>query len=63
MTIQARRGDGRSPWQHLGSPLINHGPLSVEQAKRAFEEQQLTGKRLGEIVVGHGRTGSARAAA
>jgi len=26
----------------------------VDQVKRAFEEQQLTGKRLGEIVVGHG---------
>ena len=42
------------PWQHLGSLLINKGLLSVEQVKRAFEEQQLTGKRLGEIVVGHG---------
>jgi type IV pilus assembly protein PilB len=42
------------PWQHLGSLLINRGLLSVDQVKRAFEEQQLTGKRLGEIVVGHG---------
>jgi type IV pilus assembly protein PilB len=42
------------PWQHLGSLLINQGLLNVEQVKRAFEEQQLTGKRLGEIVVGHG---------
>jgi type IV pilus assembly protein PilB len=42
------------PWQHLGSLLINRGLLTVEQVKRAFEEQQLTGKRLGEIVVGHG---------
>ncbi|MFL5923048.1 MAG: GspE/PulE family protein [Gaiellaceae bacterium] len=42
------------PWQHLGSLLISRGLLSVEQVKRAFEEQQLTGKRLGEIVVGHG---------
>ena len=42
------------PWQHLGSLLINRGALSVEQVKQAFEEQQLTGKRLGEIVVGHG---------
>lgn len=42
------------PWQHLGSLLINRGLLDVEQVKRAFEEQQLTGKRLGEIVVGHG---------
>jgi type IV pilus assembly protein PilB len=42
------------PWQHLGSLLINQGLLDVEQVKRAFEEQQLTGKRLGEIVVGHG---------
>jgi len=42
------------PWQHLGSRLINRGLLDVEQVKRAFEEQQLTGKRLGEIVVGHG---------
>lgn len=42
------------PWQHLGSLLINRGLLNVEQVKRAFEEQQLTGKRLGEIVVGHG---------
>ena len=42
------------PWQHLGSLLINRGLLNVDQVKRAFEEQQLTGKRLGEIVVGHG---------
>jgi type IV pilus assembly protein PilB len=42
------------PWQHLGSLLINQGLLNVEQVKRAFEEQQLTGKRLGEIVVAHG---------
>jgi len=42
------------PWQHLGSLLINRGVLSVDQVKQAFEEQQLTGKRLGEIVVGHG---------
>jgi type IV pilus assembly protein PilB len=42
------------PWQHLGSLLINRGLLNVEQVKQAFEEQQLTGKRLGEIVVAHG---------
>jgi type IV pilus assembly protein PilB len=42
------------PWQHLGSLLIDRGALSVDQVKQAFEEQQLTGKRLGEIVVGHG---------
>jgi type IV pilus assembly protein PilB len=42
------------PWQHLGSLLINRGLLSVDQVKQAFEEQQLTGKRLGEIVVEHG---------
>ena len=42
------------PWQHLGSLLINQGLLNVDQVKRAFEEQQLTGKRLGEIVVAHG---------
>jgi type IV pilus assembly protein PilB len=42
------------PWQHLGSLLINRGNLTVDQVKQAFEEQTLTGKRLGEIVVGHG---------
>jgi type IV pilus assembly protein PilB len=42
------------PWQHLGSLLINRGLLTVDQVKQAFEEQQLTGKRLGEIVVAHG---------
>ena len=42
------------PWQHLGSLLINRGTLNVDQVKQAFEEQTLTGKRLGEIVVGHG---------
>jgi type IV pilus assembly protein PilB len=42
------------PWQHLGSLLINRGALTVDQVKQAFEEQTLTGKRLGEIVVGHG---------
>jgi type IV pilus assembly protein PilB len=41
------------PWQHLGSLLINRGLLTVDQVKQAFEEQTLTGKRLGEIVVGH----------
>jgi type IV pilus assembly protein PilB len=42
------------PWQHLGSLLVDRGVLTVEQVRQAFEEQQLTGKRLGEIVVGHG---------
>ena len=42
------------PWQHLGSLLINRGLLSVDQVKQAFEEQRLTGRRLGEIAVGHG---------
>src|SRR4029077_768705 len=42
------------PWQHLGSLLINRGHLTVDQVKQAFEEQTLTGNRLGEIVVGHG---------
>src|SRR3989475_3276176 len=42
------------PWQHLGSLLINRGLLNVEQVKQAFEEQRLTGRRLGEIAVGHG---------
>ncbi|MGB2875830.1 MAG: GspE/PulE family protein [Gaiellaceae bacterium] len=42
------------PWQHLGSLLINRGLLTVEQVKQAFEEQRLTGRRLGEISVGHG---------
>ena len=41
------------PWQHLGSLLINRGLLSADQVKQAFEEQTLTGKRLGEIVVAH----------
>jgi len=41
------------PWQHLGSLLINRGLLTVDQVKKAFEEQRLTGKRLGEIVVAH----------
>jgi type IV pilus assembly protein PilB len=41
------------PWQHLGSLLINRGLLTVDQVKQAFEEQRLTGKRLGEIVVAH----------
>jgi type IV pilus assembly protein PilB len=42
------------PWQHLGSLLINRGLLSVDQVKQAFEEQRLTGRRIGEIAVGHG---------
>jgi type IV pilus assembly protein PilB len=42
------------PWQHLGSLLINRGLLTVDQVKQAFEEQRLTGRRLGEIAVGHG---------
>ena len=47
------------PWQHLGSLLINRGLLNVEQVKQAFEEQRLTGRRLGEIAVGHGWVTSA----
>src|SRR5205823_612766 len=39
------------PWQHLGSLLINRGLLTVEQVKLAFEEQRLTGRRLGEVAV------------
>ena len=42
------------PWQHLGSLLINRDLLTVDQVKQAFEEQRLTGRRLGEIAVGHG---------
>jgi type IV pilus assembly protein PilB len=47
------------PWQHLGSLLINRGLLTVDQVKHAFEEQRLTGRRLGEIAVGHGWVSSA----
>ncbi|TML55412.1 MAG: type II/IV secretion system protein [Actinobacteria bacterium] len=47
------------PWHHLGSLLINRGLLNIEQVKLAFEEQQLTGRRLGEIAVGHGWVTSA----
>ncbi len=47
------------PWQHLGSLLINRGLLTVDQVKQAFEEQRLTGRRLGEIAVGHGWVTSA----
>jgi type IV pilus assembly protein PilB len=47
------------PWQHLGSLLINRGLLTVAQVKQAFEEQTLTGRRLGEIVVGHNWVSSA----
>jgi len=42
------------PWQHLGSLLINRGLLTVDQVKLAFEEQTLTGRRLGEIAVERG---------
>jgi len=42
------------PWQHLGSLLINRGLLTVDQVKQAFEEQTLTGRRLGEIAVDRG---------
>jgi type IV pilus assembly protein PilB len=42
------------PWQHLGSLLINRGLLTVDQVKQAFEEQSLTGRRLGEIAVDRG---------
>jgi type IV pilus assembly protein PilB len=42
------------PWQHLGSLLINRGLLTVDQVKQAFEEQTLTGRRLGEIAVARG---------
>src|SRR2546429_2260452 len=47
------------PWQHLGSLLINRGLLNVDQVKQAFEEQRLTGRRLGEVAVGHGWVTSA----
>src|SRR5436305_6336975 len=47
------------PWQHLGSLLINRGLLTVDQVKQAFEEQRLTGRRLGEVAVGHGWVTSA----
>ncbi len=50
----ARVEAAQLPWQHLGSLLINRGLLTVEQVKLAFEEQRLTGRRLGEIAVGHG---------
>src|SRR5436190_6731618 len=50
----ARVEAAQLPWQHLGALLINRGLLTVEQVKLAFEEQRLTGRRLGEIAVGHG---------
>jgi type IV pilus assembly protein PilB len=42
------------PWQHLGSLLINRGLLTVEQVKQAFDEQAVSNRRLGEIVVENG---------
>jgi type IV pilus assembly protein PilB len=50
------------PWHHLGSLLIGRGLLSVEQLKEAFQEQHLTGRRLGEVAVGHGWITSAELA-
>jgi type IV pilus assembly protein PilB len=38
----------------LGSLLINRGLLDLEQLKQAFQEQHLTGRRLGEVAIGHG---------
>jgi type IV pilus assembly protein PilB len=38
----------------LGSLLINRGLLTLEQLKEAFQEQHLTGRRLGEVAIGHG---------
>ena len=38
----------------LGSLLISRGLISLEQLKEAFQEQHLTGRRLGEVAIGHG---------
>jgi type IV pilus assembly protein PilB len=38
----------------LGSLLISRGLLNLDQLKQAFQEQHLTGRRLGEVAIGHG---------
>jgi type IV pilus assembly protein PilB len=38
----------------LGSLLMNRGLLTLDQLQEAFQEQHLTGRRLGEVAVGHG---------
>ena len=44
----------RQPWPALGSLLLRDGVLTVEQLEAALAEKDVSGKRLGEILVDHG---------
>jgi type IV pilus assembly protein PilB len=41
-------------WRKLGAILVDRGLLTADQLRRSFEEQGISGRRLGEIVVEEG---------
>ena len=41
----------RIPWRPLGRILVEQGLLTSEELERALEQQERTGKRLGETIV------------
>jgi type IV pilus assembly protein PilB len=41
-------------WRKLGAILIDRGQLTADQLRSGFEEQAVSGRRLGEIVVEEG---------
>ena len=44
----------RIPWRPLGRLLVEKGLLTDETLERALQDQAVTGRRLGEILVGLG---------
>ena len=46
--------DEPKPWRPLGTLLVERGALGEEQLAEALREQRANGRRLGEILVGHG---------
>jgi hypothetical protein len=47
-------GDEPQPWRPLGSLLVERDALTEEQLAAALREQRANGRRLGEILLGHG---------
>jgi type IV pilus assembly protein PilB len=61
MSSDLSRLDGRTmsaqiavSWRRLGAILVERGLITTDQLRSGFEQQALTGGRLGEIMLGEG---------
>ena len=50
------------PWRPLGGLLVEQGLIERDELERALEQQRLTGRRLGEILVSRGSVSPAQLA-